>query len=253
MQSPLKYPGGKSFLVEKVEAIYSKHRERRWVDICCGGLSLPLAIAPEKALLSDANPALVNFWNWVKTDAVFTIEMRNDKEFFYSKRKQFNSPDTEPSSKAQLLYYLNKTCYNGLVRFSRNGFNTPMGRHKSINYKAELLDCREAIANWEFYCADFHEIFDKVQPEDFIYSDPPYYGVFSGYYGKFSWAEQYNLACALASHPGPVVASNSAAPEILLLYSELGFEIEIIDAPRSISCKKRSPAKEMFATRNING
>lgn len=252
MQSPLKYPGGKSFLVEKVALIFSKYSESRWVDICCGGLSLPLAIAPKRALLSDANPSIINFWEWVKSDAVFNIEMQNDKEFFYNKRKEFNSPDTDASLKAQLLYYLNKTCYNGLVRFSRNGFNTPMGRHKSINYKKELLDYKEAIANWEFHVCDFHEILGFVRPDDFIYSDPPYCDVFSGYYGKFGWKEQYDLAKLLALHPGPVVASNSDAPEILLLYSELGFEIELIDAPRSISCKKRLPVKEMFATRNIN-
>ncbi len=45
---------------------------------------------------------------------------------------------------------------------------------------------------------------------------------------------------------------NQATPDIVRLYRSHGFDLGFLDAPRRISCTgDRTPAREVFATRNI--
>ncbi len=92
-----------------------------------------------------------------------------------------------------------------------------------------------------------------LQPDDFIYADPPYDVPFTSYSaGGFGWADQERLADWLAAHPGPVVVSNQATSRVLALYRDLGFQVQVIAAPRRISCTgDRTPAGELLATRHV--
>lgn len=70
--------------------------------------------------------------------------------------------------------------------------------------------------------------------------------------GGFSWENQVDLAkqCVSAFHRGArVVISNSSAPKVLDLYREHGFNLQFINARRSISCKSstREVAKDVVA------
>ena len=86
-----------------------------------------------------------------------------------------------------------------------------------------------------------------------MYADPPYDVEFRQYSpGGFDWHEQERLANWLAAHPGPVVASNQATDKICELYGDLGFTVERIAGPRSISrTGDRTPALEMLASRGL--
>ncbi len=54
-----------------------------------------------------------------------------------------------------------------------------------------------------------------------FYADPPYDVEFTRYTQQdFVWADQERLATWLATHPGPVVASNQATPRIIELYRD---------------------------------
>jgi DNA adenine methylase len=92
-----------------------------------------------------------------------------------------------------------------------------------------------------------------IQPRDFIYADPPYDVPFTQYSaGGFSWADQERAAEWLSRHPGPVVLVNQATKKVEHLYRELGFDVTFLDAPRRISrTGDRTPAREIFATRNM--
>jgi DNA adenine methylase len=53
-------------------------------------------------------------------------------------------------------------------------------------------------------------------------------------------------------HPGPVVLVNQFTARIGALYQKLGYAVMELEAPRRISCNgNRTPAKEIFATRNV--
>ena len=256
IRPPLKWAGGKRWLVPYLTPIWRQHSNRRMVEPFCGGLAVTLGLLPRRALLNDINPHLINFFRWVRAGLTIDIEMKNDKALYYEYRNRFNeliSAGQENSREAAaLFYYLNRTGYNGLCRFNKSGkFNVPFGRYRSINYVTDFTTYRSVLAEWEFTCGDFEEI--SVFPEDFIYADPPYDVEFTQYSKDgFTWDDQVRLAHWLAKHPGPVVASNQATSRIVSLYRDLGFHLEFLDAPRMISCTgNRTAAREILALRGI--
>jgi DNA adenine methylase len=92
-----------------------------------------------------------------------------------------------------------------------------------------------------------------VEPEDFVYADPPYDVEFRSYSKDgFPWEHQERTAVWLARHRGPCMLVNQATPRILDLYRKLGYEVRFLDAPRRISCNgDRTPAREVVALRNV--
>ena len=253
---PLKWAGGKRWLVPRLKAMWGPHQHRRLVEPLCGGLAVTLGLMPKRALLSDINPHPINFYKWIKKGLVLTLRMRNDRDAYYACRERFNaliaSGKETTSDAAQLFYYLNRTGYNGLCRFNSKGlFNVPFGRYKTINYVSDFLEYKKTFAGWSLRCGPFESV--PLAPDDFIYADPPYDVEFTQYSRQgFSFDDQKRLAAWLARHPGPVVLSNQATPRILQLYEDSGFTIKTLDAPRMISCTgDRTPAKEVLATRGI--
>lgn len=147
---------------------------------------------------------------------------------------------------------MNRTAYNGLCRFnSRGEFNAPFGQYKTINYATNFYEYRDAFANWEFSNGDFEGI--PIERGDFVYADPPYDVEFTAYsQGGFSWDDQVRTAELLTRHRGPVVLVNQSTTRIDTLYRKLGYSLHHLDASRRISCNgDRTPAKEVFATRNL--
>ncbi len=256
VRPPLKWAGGKRWLVPRLRALYEPYRERRLVEPLCGGLAVAIGLRPNRALLNDISPHASNFYRWLQRGLTIDIPMHNDSELYYRYRDRFNRLATNGGASnaeaAALFYYLNRTCYNGLCRFnSRGEFNVPFGRYKTINYTTDFTDYTKIFAGWDFIHGDFAEV--PIAPEDFIYADPPYDVEFTRYAQQdFGWDDQVRLAQFLARHPGPVVLSNQATDRIIELYRDLGFALEFCDAPRRISCKERRPALEVIATRNLS-
>ncbi|HBN96539.1 MAG TPA: adenine methyltransferase, partial [Firmicutes bacterium] len=78
----------------------------------------------------DINPHLLNFYEWLQRGLVISMDMVNDRDFYYRSRTQFNklikTQGAKSQAGAELFYYLNRTGYNGLCRFNRKGeFNVP--------------------------------------------------------------------------------------------------------------------------------
>lgn len=256
---PLKWAGGKRWLVPHLLPLWNGNEERRLVEPFVGGLAVTLGLQPREALLNDLNPHLIAFYKQLQSglDLKRTqIQTLNDRSVYMDNRTRFNelvAQGKEQSAEAAaLFYYLNRTGYNGLCRFNARGvFNVPFGRYKTIAYDRDLLQFKSALADYTFTCSDFETI--VTRKDDFIYADPPYDVEFTSYFaGGFSWDDQKRLAQWLAAHRGPVVASNQATPRILKLYRSLGFKTQVVPAPRRISCDgNRDDAKEMIAVRNL--
>lgn len=257
LKPPLKWAGGKRWLLPHLVALWRPHRNRRYVEPFCGGLAAPLGLRPDTALLNDINPHLINFYKHLQKGLEVTIGMKNEERSFYRHRNRFNqlikNGESSAAEAAQLFYYLNRTCFNGLCRFNRSGeFNVPFGTHKAISYATDFSPFRRVFKKWTFTSRDIEGL--EVEPEDFIYADPPYDVEFTTYSaGGFSWDDQVRAAEWLAAHPGPVVLSNQATTRMVELYKKLGFEISYLDGPRRISCTgDRSAAKEILAMKNQN-
>lgn len=253
---PLKWAGGKRWLVPHLKPIWQKHSHRRLIEPFCGGLAVTLGLAPERALLNDINAHLINFYRWVKHGLGIKMEMKNDAQTFYECRSRFNSlikkGEADSQQAAELFYYLNRTCFNGLCRFNnKDEFNVPFGKYKTINYAKHFYQYQSFFAEWEFTRGSFEEI--EIEAEDFIYADPPYDVEFTKYSKEnFGWDEQVRLAEWLSNHKGAVVLSNQATDRIMTLYRDLGFHLQTYPAPRMISCTgDRTPALEVLAYKNL--
>lgn len=256
---PLKWAGGKRWLLPVLAQYRTGHEHRRFVEPFAGGLAAVLGLAPERALLNDANPHLISFYRWLQRGLdveAAGVPFENERHAYARNRARFNaliaSGESDSAEAAALFYYLNRTGYNGLCRFNARGFfNVPFGLYARIPYRRDFSEYRAALAAYEFACGDFEAM--AWDAGDFIYADPPYDVQFTAYSaGGFSWRDQQRLARRLAAHAGPVVASNQATPRVVNLYRDLGFDVRTVSAPRRISCNgNRDAAAEMIALRNV--
>lgn len=256
VRPPLKWAGGKRWQVPFLEPLWEKHRNTRLVEPFCGGLAVATGLVPGRALLNDVNPHVINLYHWLKKGFTIDFEMANDEAKFYKARSRFNellaTGKANTAEAAGLFYYLNRTGFNGLCRFNSKGqFNVPFGTYKSINYRTEFPEYREAFQGWMFTCMDFEQL--ELESSDFVYADPPYDVEFTQYSkGGFNWDEQERAAEWLSKHKGPVLLSNQATPRIVKLYRSLKFSLKFLEAPRRISCNgDRTPAAEVLAFRNL--
>lgn len=253
----LKWAGGKKWLVAQLVQYYD--RQRRLVDPFLGAMTVPLFLRPDRALISDVNPHVMNLYRWMQNGLEwkedYGIDFVYDRSTYYENRSKFNALCSQRQywtiEGALLFYYLNRTCFNGLCRFNRDGyFNVPFGKYKNVGFTYDFTKYRKAMEGWELYSGDFEAL--PVLPDDFIYSDPPYDVEFTQFAPRdFVWEDQERLAKWLSKHPGPVIASNSYTSRIVDLYKGYGFTVYVGDAPRSISCNgDRTPAPEILAFRN---
>jgi DNA adenine methylase len=256
---PLKWAGGKRWLVPRLKELVDEITFGRLAEPFAGGLAVALGLQPPEALLRDANPHLINFYKWLQRGLDLTkteVELANDVNVFYQNRQRFNeltqAGRTESEEAAVLFYYLNRTAFNGLCRFNRRGeFNVPFGRYSTIAYRTDFFDYRQVFSNFVFEVGDFESM--TVSDADLVYADPPYDVQFTSYSSNgFSWDEQERLAKWLSQLEVPVIASNQATDRILKLYRQFGFSTQTLSAPRRISCTgDRTDALEMLAFRNF--
>lgn len=254
----LKWAGGKRWLAPRIKSIYESCNSPRLVEPFSGGLSVALTLDPHDALLCDINEHLINLYEHVQSGLIVKLPAVLHFCFYDKARLTFNTliqTGEEKSKKAAVIfYYLNRTCFNGLCRFNSKGlFNVPYGQYKTINYTSDFSGYSPTFKKWEFMSRSWKEL--ELRDGDFLYADPPYDVQFTKYSKEdFKWDEQQELAQWLSEHSGPVVASNQATERIVSLYKSLDFNVEIIEAPRRISCNgDRKPAMEILATRNIQG
>ncbi|MEB3205936.1 MAG: Dam family site-specific DNA-(adenine-N6)-methyltransferase [Vampirovibrionales bacterium] len=269
---PLKWAGGKRWLVSHVQArlnalgIHLTGPDgKRLIEPFCGGLAMALGLQPQRAWLNDVNPHLINFYRHVQSGLVIDNHidepLQNDRLFFDAARQRFNAlidqGDYQTPEAAVWFYYLNRTGYNGLCRFNQTGhYNVPFGRYSKITYARDFLHYRDRLRQWQLSCGSYRHMMAQqehaiISKEDVVYADPPYDAAFVNYSaGGFSWQDQEQLAQWLAQLPGTVMASNQATPRIQALYQDLGFEIELLEAPRRIACNgNRDKAQEILAIR----
>jgi DNA adenine methylase len=109
------------------------------------------------------------------------VEAMTSKEsYYYWVRKEFNSLKSESAEeillKSAMFIFLNKTCFRGLYRESKNGFNVPFGNYKTpeIANLEHLREISKLIEGVNFQCLDFENSLLNVAKGDFVYLDPPY-------------------------------------------------------------------------------
>jgi len=265
----LRWAGGKrkhKWLFDAITKVFNPHKNRL-VEPFAGGLSIALGVNPRWALLNDANPYLINLYRQIKNgltlDPKFRAEVGradylDNREWFNNSKDLLGWHGNFKVDKvlAELFYYLNRTGYNGLCRFnSSGGYNTPYGNLPKPKLDHDFEAYRDRFQDWVFTSMDFADI--QVFQNDIVVADPPY-DVAEGkdkhdyVAGGFSWADQVRLADWLESANVPVFACNLATDRIIKLYTDRGFDIQFVNAPRAIACNgDRSKVREILATKNL--
>ena len=254
----MKWAGGKRWQVPRLEPLWRAHVHRRLVEPFCGGLAVTLGLRPQRALLNDINPHLINFYEWLKRGLRVDIAL-DERRARRSMRTatRFNAllrgRADGPREAAGLFYYLNRTGYNGLCRFNKRGeFNVPFGKYKRVGTCSDFAEYRDVLSAWTFTRRRLRAAAARRPTTS---STPIRHSTSSSASTRkegFDWDDQVRTATWLAAHRGPVVLVNQATSRIRRLYRDLGFRLEYVSAPRRInSTGDRTPAREVIATRNI--
>ncbi|ECO0966807.1 Dam family site-specific DNA-(adenine-N6)-methyltransferase [Salmonella enterica subsp. enterica serovar Give] len=266
----LKWAGGKYSLLPELERLIPAGK--RLIEPFVGGGSVFLnSDKHERFLLADINADLINLYQMlaIVPDSVIAEAMKafrhlNDAENYTAIREAFNAQKLNATERAAAFLYLNRHCFNGLMRYNLDGFfNVGWGKYKAPYFpEKELMAFRKKSSACVFMNAGFERTLRLAGDGDVVYCDPPYEPMpgtagFTSYAsGGFSWDSQVALAesCVAAHQRGAkVFISNSTAPRVIELYERHGFTLHRVNARRSISSKgsTRETANDIVASLGI--
>lgn len=206
---PIKCQGIKSKLVKFIAEGLTWEGKGKWIEPFLGSGVVLFNIQPEKALVSDTNQHIIALYQKIQrneiTPTIVKAFLQKEGEklqkggqnYYNEVRTRFNE-----SFESLDFLFLNRSCFNGVIRFNSKGkFNVPFGHKperfrqhyitKITNQVAKIKAILEG-KQWEFRVSDWKETIKEAQKEDFIYLDPPYIGRHADYYNQ--WTEEEAIA-----------------------------------------------------------
>ena len=245
----MKWAGGKTQMLSDIMPKIPK-KYGKYIEPFIGGGALFFALNPDKAIIADRNPELINMYQQVADNVEAVIshlkKYKNTKEDFYEVRS-LDWLKLKKEEAAARMIYLNKTCFNGLYRVNKKGqFNVPFGKYKAPNFCDEevLYAASDVLKKATIECGDYLSVLKKyAEPGDFIFLDPPYLPIseYSDFkrYTKEQFYEEDHIELAkevkrLQELGCYVILTNSNHPLVHELYAD--YKIEVIQTKRYISC-----------------
>jgi DNA adenine methylase len=139
-------------------------------------------LAPERARAGDTLPVLVDFHKAVQEDPAPLVEhyarsrraiLAHGRDAYEHVKARYNASPSHLD-----LLVISRTCYGGVMRFTRAGrISTPMGPHRPMPAArlAEHMDeWRARLAGTTFTVSGFEETMASAGDGDTVYCDPPY-------------------------------------------------------------------------------
>lgn len=288
----LKWAGGKTQLIKDIEKALPEYISRNkftYIEPFVGSgaiLFWMLKNFPnlQKAVINDINEDLINTYKTIKSrpkelisilqilqNEFHGLEGQNEekKEYYYTKRKLYNTRKQEQSGQAAMFIFLNRTCFNGLYRVNRkNEYNVPMGSYKrpTICDKENILAVSQALQKVEILCGDYEKTLNHADKNTLFYFDPPYKPLsetsnFNSYAkDEFNDAEQIRLRdfchkLDALNHTWILSNSDVKGKDINdNFFDDLyaNYKIKRVNAKRSINAnpEKRGLLKELLITNN---
>ncbi|MDR2970857.1 MAG: Dam family site-specific DNA-(adenine-N6)-methyltransferase [Bacteroidales bacterium] len=188
----------------------------RYYEPFVGGGSIAYAISPDKGLCGDIYEPLINLWRLIQSGYETLLEqyrlhwdrLQNEGYLvFYEIREKYNK-NQNPAD----LFFLSRTCVNGLIRFNKNGeFNNSLHHTRKgidpMRLKSIMANWSERLQGVEFQSGDYWETTQNVRKGDFVYLDPPYFHTKGRYFGTIDferftdylvWLNKKNVNYALS-------------------------------------------------------
>ncbi|EIS0359075.1 Dam family site-specific DNA-(adenine-N6)-methyltransferase, partial [Salmonella enterica] len=214
----LKWAGGKYSLLPELYRLIPAGK--RLIEPFVGGGSVFLnSDKHERFLLADVNADLINLYQMLAVvpdsvigEAIKAFRHLNDVENYTVIREAFNAQKLNAPERAAAFLYLNRHCFNGLMRYNLDGFfNVGWGKYKAPYFpEEEIRAFRKKSRACVFMTAGFERTLRLAGDGDVVYCDPPYEPIpgttgFTSYAsGGFSWDSQVALAesCVAAHQRG---------------------------------------------------
>ena len=251
---PLKWAGGKRWFVSNYQELLPK-KFNKYIEPFLGSGAVFFGIQPEKALISDLNPELINLYEVIRDEPsklekkLKEHQRKHSTEYYYSMRSL--QPRNKITAAARTLY-LNRTCWNGLYRVNLKGeFNVPKGTKDNVVLATDDFHrLSEILGKAEIKCQDFQESINAADEGDFLFVDPPYTvahnnnGFVKYNQNLFSWEDQLRLRdvlLAAVQRGVEVVLTNAAHNSVKEIYSD--FEQLVVERAGVISGLKSSRGK----------
>jgi DNA adenine methylase len=139
-------------------------------------------LAPERAVAGDTLPTLIDLMLLVQSDPeplvghyarARTEIVKHGRPAYEAVKARYNHlPNPED------LLVLSRTCYGGVMRFTREGrISTPMGPHRPMpadKLARYMVEWQMRLRGTEFVRQTFEETMALAGSGDTIYCDPPY-------------------------------------------------------------------------------
>jgi DNA adenine methylase len=216
---PIKCQGIKTKLVPFIfSSIQWNGENARWIEPFLGSGVVALNLMPERALLADTNRHIIGLYQAIQRGELTRTTVREFLEcegkkleaggadYYYEVRERFN----QHGSSFDFLF-LNRSCFNGVMRFNRHGkFNVPFGHKPERFSKAYITKIVNQVGwtakqmqgkEWEFRVSRWDAVLADAIVQDFVYLDPPYIGRHTDYYNSWDEAEAARLAVVALSLP----------------------------------------------------
>lgn len=247
----LKWPGGKSVLLPELVR-RMPHKYNTYYEPFLGGGALFWQLHPHRAVLSDVNEDLITTYQALR-DSPYNLMLhlaqhKNDKAYYYTIRRADRCKSYKSWSdikKASRFIFINKTSFNGLMRYNANGeLNSSYGYRHTVTVcdTSRLINCSDYLSGVKLRSGCYSEILDNVKEGDFIYLDPPYDECYQGYtQDRFQRPMQLSLRgfCEIVDKRNAYfMLSNAATPLLTTMFAD--FNIETVHLAYKIGGNKKS-------------
>ena len=256
----LKWVGGKTQLLPQIFELFPKNFNR-YHEPFVGGGAVFFNLQPNKAILSDVNPDLIQAYQMIRDDVdsvIAELKQHRAEEAYYYSVRETDVAELSAAEAAARIIFLNKTCFNGLYRVNRRGkFNVPFGKYANptICNEKNLRAVSDALQGVDIRLQSVFELDTRVKKNDLVYFDPPYVPVsptasFTSYtkqgFGEHQQRELAELFGRLVSKGAHCFLSNSDTPLVRELYKD--FNIKKVYARRAINSRadRRGPVGEVI-------
>lgn len=213
---PIKIQGIKTKIVPLISEVVWIDDSMTWIEPFMGSGVVGFNLAPEHAVFADTNPYTIALYNAIKNGEITSykvrtflekegkqLEEKDDRHYYYI-RDRFN----EEHNPLDFLF-LNRSCFNGMIRFNRNyEFNVPYGHKPGRFAKAYVTKIVNQVKrletifpekDWQFKCQSFEQTISEATSNAFIYCDPPYIGRHVDYYDSWDEEQEIKLHDALVN------------------------------------------------------
>lgn len=213
---PIKIQGIKTKLISLIKKCARLKNNTTWVEPFMGSGVVGFNLAGVSAVFSDLNPHIISFYQYLNDGRITAPIVREFLEenapklkaqgvdFYLFMRERFNAKH-DPLD----FLFLNRSCFNGMIRFNRRGgFNVPYG-HKSERFaKAYITKIVNQVAqieqkmqysDWRFCCQSFEKTIAEATPNSFVYCDPPYIGRHVDYFDSWNEGDERALFRSLSA------------------------------------------------------